>query len=156
MKHIHLPWAFFFVKSGILRTSVYNVYGSQNEFVNRVARVFILRMRSLGQNGPLRRDAVFVVARIMAMQKLHCSATDEHPPSLLKWAGVSSVPAMCSKDMTQDFYHVSRVNYAARKNPPFIQLSMIYLMCTCRPMLYVHNYNILLQLPWMFQCSLCC
>ena len=35
MKHIHLPWAFFF-KSGILRTSVYNVYGSQNEFVDSV------------------------------------------------------------------------------------------------------------------------
>ena len=63
MKHIHLPWAFF-VKSEILRTSVYNVYGSQNEFVDSVTRVFILRMRSLGQNGPLRQDAVFAVARI--------------------------------------------------------------------------------------------
>ena len=63
MKHIHLPWAFF-VKSGILRTSVYNVYGSQNEFVSSVTRVFILRLHSLGQNGPLRRDAVFAVARI--------------------------------------------------------------------------------------------
>ena len=29
----------FFVKSGILRTSVYNVYGSQNEFVDSVTRV---------------------------------------------------------------------------------------------------------------------
>ena len=54
----------FFVKSGILRTSVYNVYGSQNEFVDSVIRVFILRMRSLGQNGSLRLDAVFRVARI--------------------------------------------------------------------------------------------
>ena len=43
MKHIHLPWAFF-VKSGILQTSVYNVYGSQNEFVSSVTRVFILRI----------------------------------------------------------------------------------------------------------------
>ena len=34
----------FFVKSGILRTSVYNVYGSQNEFVDSVTRVFILRI----------------------------------------------------------------------------------------------------------------
>ena len=63
MKHIHLPWAFL-VKSGILRTSVYYVYGSQNEFVDSVTRVFILRMRSLGQNGPLQRDVVFAVARI--------------------------------------------------------------------------------------------
>ena len=53
-----------FVKSEILRTFVYNVYGSQNEFVDSVTGVFILRMRSLGQNGPLRRDAVFAVARI--------------------------------------------------------------------------------------------
>ena len=30
----------FLVKSGILQTSVYNVYGSQNEFVERVTRVF--------------------------------------------------------------------------------------------------------------------
>ena len=44
--------------------SVYNVYGSQNEFVDSVTRVLILRMCSLGQNGPLRRDAVFAVARI--------------------------------------------------------------------------------------------
>ena len=43
---------------------MYNVYGSQNEFVDSVRRVFILRMRSLGQNGPLWRDAVFAVARI--------------------------------------------------------------------------------------------
>ena len=47
----------------MLRTSVYNL--SQNEFVESVKRVFILRMGSLGQNGrPLRRDAVFAVARI--------------------------------------------------------------------------------------------
>ena len=43
----------FLVKSGILGTSVYNVYGSQNEFVERVTRVFILRMGSLGQSRPL-------------------------------------------------------------------------------------------------------
>ena len=30
------------------------VYGRQNEFVERVTRVFILRMRSFGQIGPLR------------------------------------------------------------------------------------------------------
>ena len=44
---------------------MYNVYGSQNEFVERVTRVFILRMRSLEQNGPVRRDTVFAVARIV-------------------------------------------------------------------------------------------
>ena len=33
-------------------------------FVDSDTSVFILRMRSLGQNGPLRRDAVFAVARI--------------------------------------------------------------------------------------------
>ena len=67
MKHNHLTLAFF-VKSGILRTSVYNVYGSQNEFVDSVTRVFILRMCRLcssGQNGPLRWDAVFAVAKIV-------------------------------------------------------------------------------------------
>ena len=66
MKHIHETWAFL-VKSGILRTSVYNVYGSQNEFVERITRGFILRMCSLGLNinGPLRRKTVFAVARIM-------------------------------------------------------------------------------------------
>ena len=63
MKHIHENWAFL-VNSGILWTSVYNVYGSQNEFVERITRAFILRMRSLGQNGPLRRITVFAVARI--------------------------------------------------------------------------------------------
>ena len=41
-----------------------NVYGSQNEFVERVTREFILRMRSLGQNGPLRRITVSAVATI--------------------------------------------------------------------------------------------
>ena len=54
----------FLVKSGIFGMSVYNVYGSQNEFVERVTRVFIMRMHSIGQNGPLRRNNVFVVARI--------------------------------------------------------------------------------------------
>ena len=49
MKHIHETWAFL-VKSGILPTFVYNVYGSQNELVERVTRVFILRMRSPGQS----------------------------------------------------------------------------------------------------------
>ena len=63
MKHIHETSAFL-IKSGILRTSVYNVYGSQNEFVVSVTRVFILHMRNLGQNGPLRRNNVFAVARI--------------------------------------------------------------------------------------------
>ena len=63
MKHIHETWAFL-VKSGILRTSVYYVYGSQNEFVERVTRIVILRMRNLGQNGPLRRNSVSAVARI--------------------------------------------------------------------------------------------
>ena len=45
--------------------AVYNVYGSQNEFVKRVTRVLILRMGSLGQNGPLRQNNVFAVARIV-------------------------------------------------------------------------------------------
>ena len=52
MKHIHATSAFL-VKSGILRTSVYSVYGSQNEFVERVTKEFILRMRIPGQNRPL-------------------------------------------------------------------------------------------------------
>ena len=43
---------------------MYNVYGSQNEFVECVTREFILRLRSLGQNGPLRRITVSAVARI--------------------------------------------------------------------------------------------
>ena len=43
MKHIHETWAFL-VESGILRMYVYNVYGSQNESVERVTRVFILRI----------------------------------------------------------------------------------------------------------------
>ena len=47
---------------------MYNVYGSQNEFVERVTRIFILRMRSLRQNGPLRRITVFAVARIVFSQ----------------------------------------------------------------------------------------
>ena len=64
MKHIHETWAFF-IKSGILRTSVYNVYGSQNEFVERVTRVFILGMRSLGQNHPLQQNTASAVARIV-------------------------------------------------------------------------------------------
>ena len=45
---------------------MYNVYGSQNDLVERVTRVFILRMRSLGQNDPLRRKTVFTVASIVA------------------------------------------------------------------------------------------
>ena len=43
---------------------MYNDYGSQNDFVDGVTRVFILRMRSLGQNGPLRRKIVFAAGRI--------------------------------------------------------------------------------------------
>ena len=54
----------FLVKSGILWTSVYNVYGSQNEFVKRVTRVFILHMRSLGQKSASTTYIVFAVARI--------------------------------------------------------------------------------------------
>ena len=76
MKHIHLPWAFF-VKSGILQTSVYNVCGSQNEFVDSVTRVFILGMCSLEQNGPLRRDAVFAVAIMHAQAGKKCKASLE-------------------------------------------------------------------------------
>ena len=63
MKHIHETWAFL-VKSGILQTSVYNVYGSQNAFVESVTRAFILRMRSLEENCHLRWNRVFAVARI--------------------------------------------------------------------------------------------
>ena len=59
----------FLVKSGILQTSVYNVYGSQNEFVECVTRIFILRMRSLGQNGPLRQITVFAVVRISLLDQ---------------------------------------------------------------------------------------
>ena len=35
--HFHETWAVL-VKSGILRTPLYNVYGSQNEFVEHVTR----------------------------------------------------------------------------------------------------------------------
>ena len=59
--------------------SVYNVYGSQNEFVERVTRVFILRMRSLGQNRPLRQNTVFAVARI------HNSESYMHMTLTVKW-----------------------------------------------------------------------
>ena len=69
MKHVHDVWAVV-VKSGILQTCVYNVYGSQNEFVEHVTRAFILRMRSLGQNGPLRRITVFAVARIQDLDEI--------------------------------------------------------------------------------------
>ena len=44
---------------------MYNVYGSQNGFVKRVTRVFILRMRSLGQNALFRRNTVFAVGSIV-------------------------------------------------------------------------------------------
>ena len=69
MKHIHETSASL-VKSGILRTSVYNVYGRKNEFVESVTRILILRMRSLGQNGPLRRSTVFAVARITCILQI--------------------------------------------------------------------------------------
>ena len=46
---------FWGVKSGILRTSVYNVYESQYAFVERITREVILRMPSLGQNSPYLR-----------------------------------------------------------------------------------------------------
>ena len=49
---------------------MYNVYGRQKKFVERITRVFILRMRSLGKIGPLRRDTVFVVARIVNLVQL--------------------------------------------------------------------------------------
>ena len=48
MKHIH-ELEPFLVKSRILRMSVYNVYGNQNDFVERVTRVFILRSAFLGK-----------------------------------------------------------------------------------------------------------
>ena len=48
-----------------------NVYGSQNEFVERVTREFIPRMRSLGQNGPLRRITASAVARIEVFDKIN-------------------------------------------------------------------------------------
>ena len=63
MEHIHETWAFL-VKSGILRTSMYNVCGSQNDFVERVTRVFILRVLRLGQDRPQRRKTVIAVARM--------------------------------------------------------------------------------------------
>ena len=63
MKHIHETWAFL-EKLGILGTSVNNVYGKP-EWVCRTCHKIILRMSSIGQNGPLRRNNVFAVARIM-------------------------------------------------------------------------------------------
>ena len=53
-----------------MSVSVYNVYGSQNEFVVHVTRVFILHMRNLGQNGPLRRNNVSAVARIKTNESI--------------------------------------------------------------------------------------
>ena len=52
-KHIHETWAFL-VKSGILRTSVYNVYGSQNEFVEHISQEYsFCACVVFGQNCPL-------------------------------------------------------------------------------------------------------
>ena len=49
-----------------------NVHGSQSEFVERVTRVFILRMCSRGENGPLRRKTVCTVASIPnTMARIH-------------------------------------------------------------------------------------
>ena len=79
MKHIYETWAFL-VKSASLRISVYNVYGSQNEFVERVTRVFILHMRSLGQNRLLWRNTVFAVVGI----KTTCSLCKGSCPSFAK------------------------------------------------------------------------
>ena len=50
MKHIHETRAFF---SKIRNFGDICVNGSQNEFVECVTRVFIMRMHSLGQNRPL-------------------------------------------------------------------------------------------------------
>ena len=66
MKQIQLihETSAFLVKSGSLQMSVYNVYGSQNEFVESVTRVFISQSPSikehhicgsLEQNCPLHR-----------------------------------------------------------------------------------------------------
>ena len=52
-----VTFEFFFLNQEFLRTSVYNVYGSQNEFVDSVTRVSFCACTVLGQNGPLRRDA---------------------------------------------------------------------------------------------------
>ena len=64
MKYIHETWAFL-VKSGILGTSVYNIYGSQNEFVERVTIVFILACAVLGKIALFRKNTVFAVGSIM-------------------------------------------------------------------------------------------
>ena len=63
------PLGLLLVKSGNLRTSVYyNVYLSMEarmSLLNVSQVVFILRVRSLGQNRPLRRNTVFAdLARI--------------------------------------------------------------------------------------------
>ena len=70
----------FFLNQEFLRTSVYDVYGSQNEFVDSVTRVFILRMRSFGQNGPLRRDAIFAVAKIAKLEFSQSQIVFHHIP----------------------------------------------------------------------------
>ena len=48
-----------------LRASVYNVDRNQNELVEHVTRVSILRIRRLWQNRPQRLNTVFAVARII-------------------------------------------------------------------------------------------
>ena len=52
--------------------SVYNVYGSQNEFFEHFTRVVILRICSLGQNGPPQRNTIFAVARIDIVYETLC------------------------------------------------------------------------------------
>ena len=65
MKHIHETW-YLLVKLGILWMSVYIFMSmeARMSFFERVTREFILRMRSLGQNGPLRQITISAVARI--------------------------------------------------------------------------------------------
>ena len=63
MKHIHETSAFL-VKSGILRTSVYNVYASQNEFVERVQKYSFCACAFLGKIALFRRKTVFAVGSI--------------------------------------------------------------------------------------------
>ena len=127
MKHIHETWAFL-VKAGIWGTSVYNVYGSQNEFVERVTSVFILRMRNLGQNRPLSTEHR-ICGRVNWML-YYCSEFNYLIVCTSSWPVISSY--MCAH-----FY---------------LRSPMMYCKCVTLPVLIAYQSNSLLH--WNDQLSI--
>ena len=63
MKHIHETWAFL-IKSQILGTSVSNVYGSQNEFIEVSQEYSFCAGAFLGKIALFRRNTIFAVGSI--------------------------------------------------------------------------------------------